>query len=418
MRKALSILIIIVMISSLLTIFGCKKSDDVSFVLAKDSEDGYTTVYKPSNRDLVILQLTDIHLEKWLYGNESIWNSYGICGNNDSTLNMIDEMLTSINPDVVVITGDALRSWSSDNLPIYESLAVIFERHEVLWMPIFGNHEFEYSFMNYQHTLMELATELMKYPHCLMSIPDYEGGVGDYFVNVKDKDDNIIYSLCALDCVFDESLDYGGIAEGWSYTKTDNQLEWYERHINNISALQYGEGSGEVVPSMIFTHTPVPEVITGWNEAFDNGIPNEKYYYGDLLTGASTFIKHLGDDMLFQKVIELGSTKAIFFGHHHENDFSIMYQGVRLTAGQMSSNNLDYRISSTLSGVLYTEFDFTELFTYGDNRGGTQINITSSELFTIEPKYARDVCENYDSWKTNYDEVFEVLDEAGINAVK
>lgn len=408
MKKSTAIFLIIILIFSLSTIFsGCNKNNEFHYVLAKDSEDGYATVYKPDDRDLVVLQLTDIHLEYFLTTEESVWNSYGICKDNQSTLSMIDEMLDVTSPDIIVISGDVVRTFFNDNLEVYKRLIDIIEAKEILWMPIFGNHEYEYAFSNKQHTLEEMAEEFQKYPHCLLYQGGCSDGIANYFVNIKDSDENIIYTICGLDCVFDEKYRNGEISDGWSYIKTQSQVEWYENKINEISAMQY-EDSSKKVPSMVFMHTPVPEAVFAWEEAWNDGNPNEKYHYGNLLSGKSTLRKLAGQDQFFSKAVELGSTKAIFFGHLHDNDFSIDYQGIRLTAGQMSTNNMDYRISVTLNGVFYTKIDFSRLFTYGDDRGATQININSTSEITISPKYAREILPNYyEEYALNYDEVIQ-----------
>lgn len=44
---------------------------------------------------------------------------------------------------------------------------------------------------------------------------------------------------------------------------------------------------------------------------------------------------------MFETILELGSTKAVFFGHDHRNNFSVEYKGIRLTYG-MSVDYLAY----------------------------------------------------------------------------
>ncbi|NCA66496.1 MAG: hypothetical protein EOM87_00370 [Clostridia bacterium] len=415
MKRIIYFISTVIIICSLFAITGCSNNQQNSgFMRAEDSPDGYAAVYLPDGGAIKIVQLTDIHLEYFLGTDESLWHTNGIAGDNASTIAMLDKMLAALEPDLIIITGDALRTWTRDNFTEYRQLAEIFESRNIPWMPIFGNHEFEYSCEAYQHTPEQLAEALIEYPHCLMSKGDCADGVGNYFVNIKDKNQNIIYTLCALDCVFDRKYDTGGIAEGWSYIRTDAQIEWYERHIRAISALQYGKKSAAVIPSMAFMHTPVPEVLTAWESAWNGGNPTAAYHYGRLLTGKSTYQNYMGEDAFFNKAVELGSTKAMFFGHHHDNDFSVDYQGIRLTAGQMSTNNMDYRIGSTLSGLKFTEYDFTRLLTYGDNRGVTEIALTASGEFTITPRYARVVCEDYVCWATDYDAVIQKLIKRGI----
>jgi hypothetical protein len=231
---------------------------------------------------------------------------------------------------------------------------------------------------------------------------------------VKDKEGTILYTLCALGCVLGSQYD-----GGYSYIKTEAQVAWYEQNIKAISALRYGRDSGGVVKSMLFTHTPVPEVVTAWKSAWNDGEPNENYFYGELLSGKSTLNGYLGQDTLFQKAVELQSTKAMFFGHYHDNGFSVEYEGIRLTAGQMTTNNMDYRIGSALSGLLYASFDFRRLITYGDDRGGTKITLSSSGGFSVSPIYAREVLQDYNTrYSPDYEAVYVALEARGIDAVR
>lgn len=414
-KKAVSILLIsALVIASLAFLPACTHQDDpVRFAQATDAEDGYAYVEMNAKRDLKILQLTDIHLERWIIGEESFWHNIGIANNNASTLRMIDKLLEAVSPDLVILTGDMVRSWAYDNLEMYAQIADILEERGVVWMPIFGNHDCEYEFEDSQHSHAELASALAAYPHCLMSDAS-DAAVGEYFVNIKNKKGEIVYTLCCMGVYYDKSLWTDEFASGWSYLRTEEQLAWYETEIHRISGHKL-QGKNTVVPSMVFTHCPVPEVLPAWEEAYNNGQPNEKYHYGNLLSGKSTYRKYLGQDGLFDKAIEIGSTKAMFFGHHHDNDFSVEYNGIRLTAGQMTTNNMDYRIDVTQNEFfLPTEIDFSRLYEYGDNRGGTLITITKEGDFTVQQALAREVIADYSDWRTDYDVVISELENNGI----
>lgn len=387
------------------------------FVKAAGSEDGYAYVRMPEGRDMKILQITDMHLEHWFTGDESLWHLMRIAGDNASSLVLLDKLLDAVSPDLVVLTGDTVRSWAQDNLAMYARVADVFEAKKIPWMPIFGNHESEYEFEKYQHTHAELAAGLAEYPHCLMS--DTSGAaVGEYFVNIKNSENDIVYTLCAMGVYYDKSLITEDFASGWSYCRTNEQILWYENTLKAVSAVQNGE-SGELVPSMVFSHVPVPETLTAWEEAYNDGQPNEKYYYGKLFSGKTDSRKYLGQDALFDKVVELGSTKAMFFGHYHDNDYSVDYRGVRLTAGQMTTNNMDYRIDvETNDYYIPTGIDFSRLFTYGDNRGGTLITLSSDASFAISQALAREVIPDYYDWRIDYESVYAERLQSGIKVTR
>ncbi|MFW5780101.1 MAG: metallophosphoesterase [Bacillota bacterium] len=190
------ILVIAVLLTSSFFAFGCNDKEP-AFAKAVDSDDGYAYVRMPQDRELRILQVTDMHLETWMVGDESLWNLLGIAGDNASSLVLLEKLLSAVNPDLVVLSGDMVRSWTHDNLEMYARIAEIIEEKELPWMPMFGNHDSEYDFESNQLLHAELASELAKYPYCLMS--DTSGAaVGEYFVNIKNSDNDIIYTLCAM----------------------------------------------------------------------------------------------------------------------------------------------------------------------------------------------------------------------------
>lgn len=46
------------------------------------------------------------------------------------------------------------------------------------------------------------------------------------------------------------------------------------------------------------------------------------------------------DDQMFEKMVELGSTKGYFAGRDHMNNYSVNYQGIRLTYGLSCGYNI------------------------------------------------------------------------------
>ena len=63
-----------------------------------------------------------------------------------------------------------------------------------------------------------------------------------------------------------------------------------------------------------------------------------KYYFGTAGETGRVIYSGMGEDEVFETVQALGSTKAIFCGHDHYNNFSLDYKGIRLTYGK----SIDY----------------------------------------------------------------------------
>ena len=60
---------------------------------------------------------------------------------------------------------------------------------------------------------------------------------------------------------------------------------------------------------------------------------NVNYVDGKAGEGKKIIYCGMGEDDLFETIQELGSTKGLFFGHDHDNNFSIYYKGIRMTYG-------------------------------------------------------------------------------------
>lgn len=385
---------------------------DIRVVRAVDSEDGYTTIYKPSDRDLKILDFTDPQIKPYMSDYVDYFD-----GSNENTIVFLERFVEALDPDLVIITGDIVHSMAFSNLKHWDAYCEMFEEQGVYWAPTFGNHDSETQFVSDasdensvfgQATKAKTVEYLSAYEHCLIEEGDAEegGGTGNYFINIRDyTTEEIVYTLCMMDCVSDTEN------KAYYRKKTPEQVAWYERHINAISDLAYGEDreDTEVVKSMIFTHVAVPEVFEAYELAWNDGNPTSDYYYGILLEGNANN-KDYRKCTLFDKITELGSTTAMFFGHHHNNGFRVKYKGVDLVYGQHSGLAHYYRMD-VWDGK---NVDMTDIFTYGDERGGVEIKISSRDSYTIERKLAVDTIE-YDDIRIDYEALARKLLAMGYN---
>ena len=85
------------------------------------------------------------------------------------------------------------------------------------------------------------------------------------------------------------------------------------------------------------------------------------------------------EDNLFETMQELGSTKAIFCGHDHDNNFSIDYKGIRFTYGM----SIDY-------------LAYPGIYKRGSQRGCTVINFSPDGSFNCsQENYYQDKYQSY-----------------------
>ena len=96
------------------------------------------------------------------------------------------------------------------------------------------------------------------------------------------------------------------------------------------------------------------------------------------------------DDNLFETMEELGSTKGIFVGHDHKNNFSLIYKGIRFTYGM----SVDY-------------LAYPGIYKLGAQRGCTVIEISPDGTFDChaENYYQNKYVSLYDKEKVEMQEV-------------
>lgn len=424
-KRIISICVIVALLFSLsIAFFACDNDDtpQVSFVRACDSKDGCATVYVPEDRDIKIMILSDPQVDYY-----EKYKAVGSLG-NDATYSFIEDFIGETSPDLVIINGDLVMNdmGVASSSPFYMRYAEIFERLQIPWAFTFGNHDLDGKYrmddVEFEDELFQCSKETLieyfedNYPHCLINSDNScKDGDGNYFINLRKKSGEVVYTLCLLDCTYNEDT------YSYNYVPTPNQVSWYRDTINKISDSEFGAGRGDsVVKSMIFTHVGIPEFKTAWTEAWNDGNPTENYFYGHYFNGDYTqkYGTLSEDEQIFAVAKTLGSTTAIFMCHHHDNDFSVEYQGIRLTFGQHSGYSHNYRTTHTSHGTLPTQYgawsdvDFSRVDNYGDERGGTKLTISAEGTFDIQPVLARDTLSNYaEKYYIDYDAVAKSLDE-------
>jgi hypothetical protein len=150
----------------------------------------------------------------------------------------------------------------------------------------------------------------------------------------------------------------------------DNQQEWYKWAVNGIKELN----GGEVVESTVIFHIPVREYIDAWEAVSVNKTEENPHGEGDTKNELYLFGSRTEDNCpspdnngFFALCKELGSTKNIIVGNDHVNDYSVMYEGIRLS----------YSLKSGFGSYWTPEMI-----------GGTTLNINSKGDVDIENHYS------------------------------
>ncbi len=297
-----------------------------------------------TDRDLKVMHLTDIHIGGGFMSNKT----------DAMALNAVAAMVTAEKPDLVVITGDIaypvpFQAGTFDNLASAKIFAALMEKLGVYWTITFGNHDTEaYSVYTREDLSKFYSSEELEY--CLFEEDSEEvDGYGNNVINVKNSKGIITQSLYLFDSHSYVDGDVLGIM--WKYDNIhENQVEWYKNMVlslneqNNKLFAELGIKEESDIKSAAFFHIPLVEQKDAWYEYARNGFKdteNVKFFYGVAGEGSKVVYSGVGEDNLFETMLELGSTKATFCGHDHYNNFSVEYKGIRLTYG-MSVDYLAY----------------------------------------------------------------------------
>lgn len=319
MRKLfISLLILTIFSSLLLFTFSCNKEEN-------DYLANIESLYLNSNGELKILTLADLHF----MNNGS--------SEDANAMARMRALITYTEPDFIVLLGDFVYS----DLKMADTAKVIadeLDTYEIPWTLVMGNHEAtgvlspfvtRTNSLKYK-TEISAVLEASEYAIYDRGQEDVDG-YGNFIINVKNADDKVIDSLFFMDSgdyIKQEDIDkYDFLSQadlnesGFIYP---SQVSWYEESVKHISDA-VNEGNG-VVPSLMFIHIPLAEYQTAWN-LYTNNSEEATLINGESKESIDVQGYNTG---LFDKMVELGSTKAVFVGHDHANNFNVYYKGIQL----------------------------------------------------------------------------------------
>ncbi len=322
---------------------------------------GHWCVIKNEGKRFNILHLSDIH----------IGNGFVSFKKDRVALEAIRQLIHHAQPDLIVVSGDMVYpvpflSGSGNNLQASRLFAGFMESFEIPWTITFGNHDEEICSWYPLETICEVYE---KSRNCLFQRgPEDVTGLSNHFINIINSAGTLNTSLVMLDS-------HAYIHPFWvlhyDYIRED-QVNWYAEKLYALSA-DYKLNS--LPPSLAFFHIPLNEFDDAW-ELYqrDNQSAEVNYHYGHKVEKVSAPLRR---SSLFRKMVDLGSTKGVFVGHDHYNDFSITYRGIRLTYGK----SIDYL---AYAGIARSSWQ----------RGGTLIEIDENANFEVTPLSLSNIISN------------------------
>lgn len=366
-------------------------------LVPEKDENGFWTF--TTDREFKVLQLTDIHIGGGWMSKKT----------DAMALNAVASMITAEKPDLVIITGDTaypvpFQAGTFNNLSSAKLFVTLMEKLGVYWAICFGNHDTEaYSYYSREEISEFYSGDDLKY--CLFEENDGDvDGYGNQVINVKNSEGVITQSLYLFDSHSYVNGDVLGLR--WQYDNIHaNQVEWYKNTVNALNEQnqkvldKLGKKEQSDIKSAAFFHIPLDEQREAWYEYANNGFKdteNVKLIYGVAGEGSKIVYSGVGEDELFETMLELGSTKAVFCGHDHYNNFSIDYKGIRLTYGM----SVDY-------------LAYPGIYKLGSQRGCTIINFAPDGTFECKQEsYYQDKYETlYEKEDVKMQEIEQIVPE-------
>lgn len=305
-------------------------------------ENGYHTFV--TDKELRVMQLTDVHIGGGFLSSKK----------DSLAMNAVAAMITAEKPDLVIVTGDVsypvpFQAGTFNNFSSARIFAALMDSLGVYWTLGYGNHDTEaYSYYGRDDLSGLYGSEDYKY--CIFENgPEDIDGYGNQIINVKNSRGIITQSLYIFDSHSYVDGDILGIM--WKYDNIhENQVQWYKDTLkalnaeNNETLKKLGKEEASDIKSAAFFHIPLTEQRDAWYEYAENNFTDTedvKLHFGTAGESGKVVYSGIGDDGLFEAMLETGSTKAVFCGHDHYNNFSVEYKGIRLTYG-MSVDYLAY----------------------------------------------------------------------------
>lgn len=268
------------------------------------SLDDTVVLKKEKGEDFVILNITDTHFSDYDY---RAFTAFDVEAK-------IKSLVAAVKPDLITVSGDIVCTDSS--YYAIRRITDLFESFGIPWAPMFGNHDAE---GNCDRNF--LADVMMSAPNCIMSKGDPDMGVGNYIINIAEENEDgsldVIESVIIMDCRAPDRK---------------KQIEWFKWAAEGINTLT--DCSAEI---SIVSHIPLWEYQEAYDQAWDSenncwregfdayGECNESICYDSAADGTPAL------EGLFDAMKESSTAKYYFCGHEHLNNFSIEYEGIRLT---------------------------------------------------------------------------------------
>ena len=315
-----------------------------------------------TGREAKVLMLTDTQIidssqvrpDGFLY--ESLYEPYAPQNMDALCFSYIRRVVNEAKPDLVILCGDNVFGKYDDAGTSFLKLIETMEALDIPWAQAYGNHDNESAKgAKWQNAQLEAAE------NCLFKKGDTDGN-GNYSIAIRQGDEisRMFYVMCsnavsnAYEPVFNEVVT--------TYGFTANQTKWL---YDKMEALE--DAYGKTINTSLCFHIPTSEYILGAKQylkgtnvfSLDKGSAFVSKF-GDFGSWSNTDVEINNPEgyavpdaygKTFLQICKKFGVDTTFCGHHHENNTSIMYEGIRWTY-VLKTGQYDGHIPGELGGTL------------------------------------------------------------------
>lgn len=306
---------------------------------------------KTSNNKVKVLQITDPQV--FMTNEDELYSR---------AYKYMDYVVEQTNPDLIIVTGDIIYGRYDNDGTIFTSIVNRMESYNTPWAPVFGNHDNESPVgTDYQ------VNKLLTAKNCLFKRRSELSGNGNYSVGLFINDD-LVRSLYMIDTKGCTQID-GDTKKSAAYGISQEQIDY----ITDCQA-KCEQYQGKVVKGFVAMHV-MPSLMTSavyikygvkvndLSKIKSFAIPeNNDGDFGSFNENSVLVVDKNGD--AFYSFLDC-NIDGIFAGHEHQNNASVIFDGIRMTYG-LKSSTCDFYDASKLGGTLIEvsedSFDVTHIY--------------------------------------------------------
>lgn len=309
-----------------------------------------------------ILQLTDIHWNMTTRFEEATKYLKSVINTAKKKAEDRGEKL-----NLIAITGDSLLVATK---PMADLLYSTIDSFDIPFFVTYGNHDRQ-GLWN-EEWMNENVSSPKRKNSLFTVVKDDVHGVSNYVINWK-KNNKTVWQIYSVDT--GHYIKKNAFQYTYDYIR-DSQIEWFKKQTD------FAKESSTYLPSLVFSHIPVREMINAANDEATILEREEKEkttspvgsgstnYVGGYIQEKNDLIGASPVSSNFFSVAEERNVKGMFYGHDHSSDAVFTYGDKKVVIGYGVKSNtelyytsIDSEIKTTLSGgALYTLHSDTKTF--------------------------------------------------------